>query len=108
MEHPMNILSGYKTYITAAAGVLAAAASYASGEISLGAAIGVVFASVLATFVRSGSKTDAAAAVSAVAGVAAQLAPIAEKLLPEQAGTIGKVAEVAAEIGQAVAPAPAA
>lgn len=101
----MNILSGYKTYITAAAGVLAAAGSYAGGEISLGAAIGVVFASVLATFVRSGSKADAAAAaVNAVAGVAEQLAPIAEKLLPEQAGTIDKVAKVAGDIAQATAP----
>lgn len=105
----MNILSGYKTYITAAAGVLAAIGSYAGGEISLGSAIGVVFVSALATFVRNGSKADAAkAAVAAVAGVAEQLAPIAEKLLPAEARTIEKVAKVAGEIAKAAAPTPAA
>lgn len=106
----MNRLSGYKTYITAGAAVLAVAAGYAGGEISLGSAVATIFSAALATFVRSGSKADAVkSAAIAVAGVTEQLAPLAAKLLPEQAGTIGKVAEVAGEIAQAAAPtAPAA
>jgi len=55
----MKSISGYKTYITAAAAVLAVGGAYAGGEISLGSALATFFSAALATFVRSGSKADA-------------------------------------------------
>lgn len=50
----MNILSGYKTYIVAAAGVLSAIAAYASGQDTLAQAIQLGFTSILGATIRAG------------------------------------------------------
>jgi len=56
------MLSGKKTYMAAAGGVLAAVGAYFSGEMELGAMINVVVTSLLAVFLRVGIKTDTGAA----------------------------------------------
>ena len=56
------MLSGKKTYMAAAGGVLAAVGAYFSGEMELGAMINVVVTSLLAGFLRVGIKTDTGAA----------------------------------------------
>ena len=47
------MLSGYKTYIVAAAAVIGAVAAYATGESSLEAAISVAISAILAATVRN-------------------------------------------------------
>ena len=56
------MLSGKKTYMAAAGGVLAAVGAYFSGEMELGAMINVVVTSLLAVFLRVGIKTATGAA----------------------------------------------
>ena len=56
------MLSGKKTYMAAAGGVLAAVGAYFSGEMELGAMLNVVVTSLLAVFLRVGIKTDTGAA----------------------------------------------
>ena len=56
------MLSGKKTYVAAAGGVLAAVGAYLSGEMELGAMINVVVTALLAVFLRVGIKTDTGAA----------------------------------------------
>lgn len=98
----MSFLSGYKTYIAAGAGVLAAVAAFAAGSVSPGQLGLTIFAAVLATFVRNGSKADAArAGAIAVAGVVEHLAPIAEQLLPGQAKTIDAIGKAAGDFSAA-------
>lgn len=50
----MNFLSGYKTYLTAAAAVLGAVAAFASGTIDAGTALNTIVTAVLAATVRNG------------------------------------------------------
>mgnify|MGYP003148908510 FL=1 len=56
------MLSGKKTYMAAAGGVLAAVGAYLSGEMELGAMINVAVTALLAVFLRVGIKKDAGAA----------------------------------------------
>tara|TARA_Y100000310_G_scaffold276314_1_gene293359 strand:- start:3391 stop:3564 length:174 start_codon:yes stop_codon:yes gene_type:complete len=56
------MLSGKKTYVAAAGGVLAAVGAYLSGEMELGAMINVVVTALLAVFLRVGIKKDTGAA----------------------------------------------
>ncbi len=48
------MLSGYKTYITAAVAVVAAIGAYLSGDASIAEAGQTVFTALLAAFVRNG------------------------------------------------------
>ena len=48
------MLAGYKTYITAALAVLSAIAAYLTGEVSLFDTAQLVFAALLAIFIRKG------------------------------------------------------
>jgi hypothetical protein len=52
------MLSGKKTYMTAAGGVLAAVGSYLSGDLELGMMLNLVITSLLAVFLRKGIKSD--------------------------------------------------
>lgn len=52
------MLSGKKTYLTAAGGVLAAVGAYLSGEMEMGVMLNVVVTSLLAVFLRKGVKSD--------------------------------------------------
>lgn len=54
------MLSGYKTYITAAVAIIGAVGAYLSGEVSLVDTVQLVVPALLGAFVRSGSKADAA------------------------------------------------
>ena len=56
------MLSGKKTYMTAAGGVLAAVGAYLSGELELGMMLNLVITSLLAVFLRKGIKSDTGAA----------------------------------------------
>jgi len=56
----MNALSGYKTYITAAVGILSAVALYANGQDSLAQAVQLGITSLLAAFIRNGVTAAAA------------------------------------------------
>lgn len=56
----MNFLSGYKTYITAIAGVVTAVAMYANGQEPVGDMITQVIAALSAAFIRHGITTTAA------------------------------------------------
>jgi hypothetical protein len=56
------MLSGKKTYLTAAGGVLAAVGAYLSGEMEMGVMLNVVVTSLLAVFLRKGVKSDTGAA----------------------------------------------
>ncbi|MAT11050.1 MAG: hypothetical protein CMM02_08585 [Rhodopirellula sp.] len=55
------MLSGKKTYMTAAGGVLAAVGAWLSGDMELGVTINIVITSLLAVFLRKGVKTDTSA-----------------------------------------------
>ena len=48
------MLSGYKTYITAAVTVIGAVAAYLTGDAELGATIQLVVTAVLAATIRNG------------------------------------------------------
>lgn len=52
------MLSGYKTYITAAVAVITAVATYLTGEASLADTLQLAFGAILAAFIRSGVKAD--------------------------------------------------
>ena len=52
------MLTGKKTYITAAGGILAAVGAYFSGDMELGMMINLVITSLLAVFLRKGVKSD--------------------------------------------------
>ena len=52
------MLTGKKTYITAAGGILAAVGAYFSGEMEMGVMINLVITSLLAVFLRKGVKSD--------------------------------------------------
>jgi hypothetical protein len=52
------MLTGKKTYITAAGGILAAVGAYFSGEMEMGMMINLVITSLLAIFLRKGVKSD--------------------------------------------------
>ena len=52
------MLTGKKTYITAAGGILAAVGAYFSGEMEMGVMINLVITSLLAIFLRKGVKSD--------------------------------------------------
>jgi len=54
----MNVLSGYKTYITAAAGIVGAVALYASGQDSLAQAVQLGITALLGAFIRAGVATS--------------------------------------------------
>lgn len=56
----MNFLSGYKTYLTAAAALIAAALAFANGEASAMEAIQLGITALLAAFLRKGVKSDGA------------------------------------------------
>jgi len=51
-----DTLSGYKTIITAVAGITAAIAAYATGAIELAPAAGAIWLGIVAIFQRLGSK----------------------------------------------------
>ena len=53
-----NMLSGKKTYMTAAGGILAAVGAYFSGDMEMGTMINIVVTSLLAVFLRKGVKSD--------------------------------------------------
>lgn len=55
------MLSGYRTYITAALAVLGALAAWLMGDISLEAMVAAVVPAILSVFVRAGIKNDVAA-----------------------------------------------
>jgi hypothetical protein len=59
------MLSGKKTYLTAAGGVLAAVGAYLSGEMEMGVMLNVVVTSLLAVFLRKGVKSDTGDAAEA-------------------------------------------
>jgi len=50
----MNVLSGYKTYITAAVALLTAVSLYASGQDTLGQALQLGITGLLGAFIRAG------------------------------------------------------
>ena len=52
------MLKGKKTYMTAAAGILAAVGAYFSGEMEMGMMLNLVITSLLAVFLRKGVKSD--------------------------------------------------
>tara|TARA_B100001113_G_scaffold276353_1_gene230932 strand:- start:586 stop:759 length:174 start_codon:yes stop_codon:yes gene_type:complete len=52
------MLSGKKTYMTAAGGILAAVGAYFSGDMEIGTMINIVVTSLLAVFLRKGVKSD--------------------------------------------------
>ena len=52
------MLKGYKTYITAGLAIITAAATYLTGDATLGEALQIGFGAVLAAFVRNGVKAD--------------------------------------------------
>jgi hypothetical protein len=52
------MLTGKKTYMTAAGGVLAAVGAYLSGDLELGMMLNIVITSLLAVFLRKGVKSD--------------------------------------------------
>jgi hypothetical protein len=52
------MLTGKKTYMTAAGGILAAVGAYLSGEMEMGVMINLVITSLLAVFLRKGVKSD--------------------------------------------------
>lgn len=54
------LLSGKKTYITASIAILGTVLAFASGQIEAVPAIQMILGSLLATFIRSGSKSDRA------------------------------------------------
>lgn len=53
-----GILSGYKTYIVAALGVIGAVMSYLTGDLSLADAGQLVLTSALGATIRGGIKAD--------------------------------------------------
>ncbi len=105
----MNILKtlkGYKTYLTAAAGILGTAAGVAAGTVS--PANGAIAAAVLAAtaFQRAGSKSDTTkviAHVNSVAAGAAELAPLIAALIPGAASIAGKAGQIAVDVAEASA-----
>jgi len=52
------MLTGKKTYMTAAGGILAAVGAYFSGGMEMGVMINLVITSLLAVFLRKGVKSD--------------------------------------------------
>ena len=52
------MLSGKKTDMTAAGGILAAVGAYFSGDMEMGTMINIVVTSLLAVFLRKGVKSD--------------------------------------------------
>lgn len=59
METFRNFLSGYKTYLTAAAAVLTALAGFAIGEIDLVGLVTAVFGALGLASLRAGITTEA-------------------------------------------------
>jgi hypothetical protein len=54
------MLKGYKTYITAGLAILTAAATYLTGEATLGEALQLGFGAIMAGTIRKGIKADLA------------------------------------------------
>lgn len=54
----MNALSGYKTYLTAAAGVLTNVAMYANGQETLPVAANAIILLLVGVFIRHGVSTS--------------------------------------------------
>ncbi len=52
------MLTGKRTYMTAAGGILAAVGAYLSGDMEMGALLNIVVTALLAVFLRKGVKTD--------------------------------------------------
>ena len=52
------MLSGYKTYITAAIAILTAIGAYLAGEAELASTLQLVFTALMGAFIRSGVKAD--------------------------------------------------
>jgi hypothetical protein len=50
------MLSGYKTYITAAVSIVGAVAAYLTGDMSIADAAQIVVTALIGTFVRNGMK----------------------------------------------------
>ncbi len=108
----MNIfaaLQGYKTYITAAAGIAGTVASISQGVVKpVEGAIAVTV--LLATaFGRSGSKADADKVIKTLgsaATVVAAVTPIVAAASPGAAKVANEIGEIASEI-EAAAPAAA-
>lgn len=99
-------LAGKKTYITAAATALASVAAASNGQLTPVQAGVAVLGTLLATFVRSGSKADAQkATVATTAAVVAQLAPVIAAVTPGSAKVAGTVGEIASDLSEALAPA---
>ena len=59
MESFRTFLAGYKTYLTAAAGVLTALAAFAVGEIDIVGLVTAVFAALGLASLRAGVTTEA-------------------------------------------------
>jgi hypothetical protein len=59
------MLTGKKTYMTAAGGILAAVGSYLSGDMEMGTLMNIVVTALLAVFLRTGVKADTAEAAAA-------------------------------------------
>jgi len=55
-EITMEKVSGNRTYMVAAGGVLAAVGAYLSGDMEMGTMINIVITSLLAVFLRKGVK----------------------------------------------------
>lgn len=55
----INMLSGYKTYITAILAVIGAIGGYLSGDLTLAAAAQLGITALLAAFIRDGVNTAA-------------------------------------------------
>lgn len=55
------MLSGYKTYITAALAVASAVAAYLTGEAALADTLQLVFTAILGATIRAGVKSDTGA-----------------------------------------------
>lgn len=54
LKKEIAMLSGYKTYITAAVTVIGAVGAYLSGDVSLVDAVQLIVPALLAAFIRSG------------------------------------------------------
>ncbi len=61
MGNNFIMLTGKKTYMTAAGGILAAVGAYFSGDMEMGMMLNIIITSLLAVFLRKGVKSDTGA-----------------------------------------------
>lgn len=101
----ITALSGYKTYLAAAATALGTVAAVASGQMTLAQGGVTIGALLVASFLRSGSKADAVKASALAAAHAADaLAPIVVKLLPQTKTVADIIERISADVEAALAP----